>query len=402
MKTCGTALLAIFFVFSGYVFGQEPILASLPLTNAIQYIYAEKYTTAQIILDSLIAAQPQNPAPRFYRGVIPWTQSTLLENKAYYDSLLSLRLEKVIQFTDDLIKQDPENAEAYFYRGGAHGFLGTMYARQGKNWQTGIHAWRGIGDLEQAAKLNPELIDVYYGFGLYHVVAGNQPTVIRFLQRLLPIPFGRPSRGIRYLKKAAAEGTYSPIPAQAALAFTYLHLEINYPDAVTILENLLKQYPTSTEFLSMMVNALLGCELTQPRGDWEKIIHYTYRLDRIVRQKKEKLSPWWQNKLIFIRGYAAYGQDDFLTAIPLLEGYSHYYHEHGGSYLLGLSELTLGKIYDLRGQSDFAIHKYKRALKADSKGNVKKLADKFLREPFREKTAETEIIGYYTKVPKRP
>ncbi|MCK5737600.1 hypothetical protein KAH55_00395, partial [bacterium] len=231
---------------------------------------------------------------------------------------------------------------------------------------------------------------------------GNQPAVIRFLQKLLPIPVGKPARGIRYLNRAAAEGDYSVIPAQAALAFSYLYLEEDYPAAVTILEDLLKKHPNSTEFLAMMVNAALGCELTQSRGDWERLIYYTHRLEKIIRQKKRKLSPWWQNKLIFIRGYAAYGHNDYLTAIPLLEGYSHYYHEHGDSYLLGLSDLTLGKIYDLRGQSDFAIHKYKRALKGESMGNVKKLAEKFLREPFREKTMATEIIGYYTEVPDRP
>jgi len=381
----------------------ESDLKSTPFVlRAIDLIFKEDFMGATATLDSLIKFKPANPAGYFYRGLIPWRQSGCVENYSDYDQEMQNWLEKTLEISENAINANQEDAEAYFYKGGAHGFLGSMYARQ-KNWlKTGYHAWKGIRTLERALQLNPQLYDVYYGFGLYHVMAGHQSGIVRFLQRLLPIPAGDPAKGLRALRTAIEKGYYSKIPACSALAFAYLYFEKDYQQAVNILKPLLEHYPDNTDLLVMMINSIFYRELSTPKNDWSRLLNFIDRLEKVIFKRKINLSQWWRQKLQFIRGYAYYYQNKNELAMPLLEAYTTFYSKNKSSYLTGLSELTLGKIYDLRGDRKQAVQKYQNALEQEDFGNVQMIARIHLKSPFTDETKSLQVSGTVSDFPHRP
>lgn len=372
------------------------------IVKAIELIFHENFSQAGTLLDSIILKRPTQPAGYFFRGLVPWRASGIVEDFSNYDRQTQKWLEKCLSVAENALEKNETDADAYFYKGGAHGFLGSMYARQ-KNWlKTGYHAWKGVGALEKTLELNPEIYGAHYGLGLYHIMAGHQTGIVRFLQRLLPIPSGDPEKGLAALKIAITKGLYTRTPALSALAFAYIYFEHDYQSAIELLSPLLKTYPGCTDLLMMMINALFYRELTAPQEAWNQLLTSMDALEMIVYERKLNLNVWWKMKLRFIRGYAAYSQENFPQATQLLKNYTHFYQQKQKSYLSGLGELTLGKIYDLQGERPAALAQYKLAAKNKNFGNIKQLADHYRKFPFTGESDSLRVNGSYSELPDRP
>lgn len=369
--------------------------------TAIDLIFQEQYRLVEMKLDSMISVAPDEPEAYFYRGITYWRESNMQREIRQFDTKMQKWLEKCLEITEKRLSVNSEDACAYFYKGGAHGFLGTMYARQ-QNWlKTGYHAWKGIHALEKALQIKPDLYDIHYGLGLYHVMAGHQSTIVRFLQRLLPIPTGDPSTGISSLKIAIQKGEYSPLPANSALAFTYLYFEKEYHKAAQIAESLLVSYPNNLDLLSIEMNALFNLGLSQSFSDWPKLLAYINHFEAIISQRRLTILPWWFYKLQFMRAYSYYHLGRYELALKLFDSYLATDHKNG-SYLLGLGELTCGKIYDLMGKRQEAVRRYKNSQHQEKIGNVAELAAHFLKNPFKKELKSNQVIANFTELPNRP
>jgi tetratricopeptide (TPR) repeat protein len=380
---------------------QSQMSGNPAIQAAIDLIFQENFRRVESKLDSMLLMAPDDPATCFYRGVSYWRESYLQADFQTFDTEMQKWLEKCLEITEKRLTINPEDALACFYKGGAHGFLGTMYARQ-QNWlKTGYHAWKGIHALEKALEIKPDLYDVYYGLGLYHAMAGNQGAIVRFLQRLLPIPTGNSATGISSLKFAIQKGVYSPLPASSALAFAYLYFENDYPKAIQLAESLLTHYPENLDLLSTEINARFNLELSQPANQWAKLVANIDQLDAVVNRKKLVISPWWSSKMKFMRAYAYYHLGKYESALSLFEAYSRISFKKG-SYLSGLGALTCGKIYDLMGKRQEAIQKYKNSQQQEKNGNVAELAENFLKNPFKKELKSHQVIANFTELPNRP
>lgn len=369
------------------------------IVRAIDLIFQEEYQLAAAVLDQRIAAEPSNPEGYFYRGVIFWRESTLAPEVEKFDRALQIWLERSLAVADSNLAVNPQDANAWFYRGGAHGFLGSMYARRG-NWpKTGYHAWKGISALENARGLNPEMYDIYYGLGLYHVMAGHQSTIVRFIQKLLPIPAGDPAQGIRSLKLAIEKGRYAPVPAQSALAFAWLYFENDYPQAIQTLVPLLEKYPTSTDLLLMLINARFYQDLNQPPSHSANLLANIEQFEKIIATRKIEINSWWPQKLVLIKGFAHYSLENDTIARELLEQYTAF-QENSESYLTGLAYLMLAKIHDSQGEREPARKKYRLAKTAEKFGNVAAVAEQALKNPVFNR--RLPIIVKVTGFPERP
>jgi len=369
------------------------------IIQAIDLIFQEDYLLAAAVLDQTIAAEPSNPEGYFYRGVIFWRESTLAPEVEKYDHALQIWLDRCLAVADSNLAVNPRDVNAWFYRGGAHGFLGSMYARRG-NWpKTGYHAWKGISALENARELNPEMYDIYYGLGLYHVMAGHQSAIVRFIQKLLPIPPGDPAQGIRSLKLAIEKGRYAPVPAQSALGFAWLYFENHYPQAIQTLVPLLEKYPTSTDLLLMLINAQFYQDLNHAPSHSADLLANIEQFERIIAARKIEINSWWPQKLVLLKGFAHYSLENDAVARDLLEQYSAFKTDHD-SYLTGLAYLMLGKIHDSRGERDLARKKYRQAKAAEKFGNVAEVAEQALNNPVfsRRLPIAVKVTGF----PERP
>ncbi|MDZ7261798.1 MAG: tetratricopeptide repeat protein [candidate division KSB1 bacterium] len=388
--------------FQTTVTNNYPIEFNPLILEGIEYIFHENFDKAEAIFDQVIQQHPERPGPYFFKGVVYWRRSLNVENYSKFDQAMLTWLDKAIGIADSALQKDPQDAEAFFYKGGAHGFKGTLYARRQDWLKTGYHAYHGIKNLQRALKIAPELYDVYYGTGLYHVMAGHTPGIVRLIQKILPIPSGNPKQGLQDLKIASERGRYTQIGGRSALAFAYLWFEEDYQKTIEILEPLIKQYPDCIDFGTMLANAYFYRELTTPTGEWDKLLQTIDQIEKIVRERPFDLSRWWRDKLIFMRGYAYYSTGKYELAANLLQLYTRRYPNKGDSYLTGLGELTLGKIYDLQGQRKKAKEKYTRALKQEPMGNLEQLAQHYLETPFTGEVEKYRFTGAKAELPDRP
>lgn len=370
------------------------------IVRVIDLIFKEKFHQAAAALDTLIAQSPANPAGYFYYGVIYWRESALAPDFDSYDKKMKHWLERCRDVADSILARNKLDTNAWFYLGGAHGFLGSMYARKGKWLKTGYHAWKGTSALEKTLELDPEMYDVYYGLGLYHVMAGHQGAIVRFIQKLLPIPNGDAKRGLAALQTAVKKGRYTELPAQSALVFAWLYFENDYRKALETLAPLLGKYPGNTDLLCMQINALFYLELNQPQQRGSEILNYVNQLEKVISRRNLKTNVWWQQKLIFLKGFAHYLLENDEAAVMLLGKYSDSTRQQGRSYLTALADLILGKIYDFQGQRVRAREKYKKAADAEQFGNVRELAKQLLKE--RDLSRELTIQANVTGFPERP
>jgi tetratricopeptide (TPR) repeat protein len=371
------------------------------LATAIEYIFREDYAVADSICEEIIADHPDHPAGYFMKGILYWKKGYYRPNYDDYNDSTLYWLKKAIKIAKKRIKKNPQDASAYFFGGGAYGYEGSVYARRKKWLKTGYAAYRGIRFLEQSRALDSTLYDVYYGSGLYHVLASHQPGVVRWIQKLLPIPSGNAELGIRYLQIAAQKGRFTRLAALAGLAMSYIYYDNKYQEAINLLEPLVDRYPANLDFLLSLINAYFYQGLVA-ETDWKRLQQLIRHTRVTLNNRNVQIDRWWLDKFNFMEGYAHFMLGHLTEAKLLLEAYTLQYSEKGESYLTALAHLTLGKIYDLEGNRSRAVQHYRKVSKYEQMGNEREIARYLLSHPYTEESAATRFRGAYAELPDRP
>ena len=374
----------------------------LKLSETIDWLYREEYASADSVSQILIDRYPDSPAGYFIRAVISMKKGFYLKNYSDYNDTTKMWLKEAISRSRKQIKTYPRDARAHFFAGGAYGYEGAIYAREKKWIKTGLAALRGIRYLEKALVLDSTLYDIYFGSGLYHVVAGNQTGIVRFIQRLLPIPAGDAKLGYEHLNIAVEKGKFTQLVAIETIAFAHIHYSKQYRKAIDILTSLLEKYPTSLEFYTMRTNSRFYYALNHNQSEWQNLKSDLDTVRAFIKAKELDFYPWWLNKFNFMEGYFHFTEKNYTRAMLLLEDYCEQYPKKNGSYLTALAYLTLGKIYDLQNKRMAAISAYKKVRKFEKMGNEKKLAERFIETPYQGETYRTRFIGAFTDLPNRP
>lgn len=372
------------------------------LVEIIDQIYRENYDAADSISHTLISRFPDHPAGYFMLAVISISEGLFLKDyDKYYDTSFEW-LDKAINRANKWIKQDQHEARAFFFAGGAHGYEAAIHARR-KSWiKTGFSALRGIRYLERAQELDPTLADINFGLGLYHVVAGNQEGIVKFLQKLLPIPAGDAELGVELLNIARERGNFTRLAAISSLAFSYVHFDKEYQKAIELLDHILESYPDNLEFHTMKTNATFYATLNDTSASTHALGEALAATRHQIDSRNISFYQWWLDKFSFMEGYVLFLDNRLGEAGDRLSSYCRKYNKKGASYLTALGYLTLGKIADLRGERLNATLAYRKVRNYETMGNEEDLAEKLLAEQYSGEDSETRFRGGMTDVPDRP
>ncbi len=138
-----------------------------PMRRGIALLYEDHFEQALAIFDSLQRAQPDHPAPYFYKAAVYQTWMIAYRFNAYQKELES-EVQKAIANGEALLTTKAQNPWLHFYMGAAYGYR-AFYKMRKFRW---IGAYRdgmkSIGGLRMALTLEPKLYDVYLGLGSYH------------------------------------------------------------------------------------------------------------------------------------------------------------------------------------------------------------------------------------------
>ncbi|MCO6448924.1 MAG: hypothetical protein J5I67_14920, partial [Ignavibacterium album] len=212
-------------------------------------IYNIKFTEAEKTFRSVMADYPQHPAGRFFLAMIDWWKIMLDQDNESYDENFFQKLEDVIYQCDQILKKNPEDVDALFFKGGAIGFRGRLRALR-ESWLKAADDGReALPIVEEASALDPDNMDVQLGFGIYNYYADVIPNEYPILKPLMIFfPGGDKEKGIQQLKNTAYNGKFAKYEAQYFLMTLYYRYENNLTLADDYAKMLTESFPDNPSF----------------------------------------------------------------------------------------------------------------------------------------------------------
>lgn len=194
------------------------------------------------------------PAPREACEVLAatalWWRIQLDPDSLLLDPEFSSAADRAIASTEAWVERDPENAEAWFYMGGAYAARVQWQVLRNEKLSAARDGKRILRALERSLELDPGLDDAYFGMGMYKYYADVAPAAARFMRMLMFLPGGDRKLGLEQMLRARSRGKLLQGEAEYQLHIVYLWYERQTPKALEILASLREHYPGNPLFLS--------------------------------------------------------------------------------------------------------------------------------------------------------
>lgn len=241
-------ILILFIFLSNILLAQQNDFDSR-IQQGIKQIYNIKFEEAEKTFRALIADYPNHPAGRFFLAMIDWWKILLDVENESHDEIFFQKLEDVIFQCDQILKKDPGNVDALFFKGGSIGFRGRLRSLR-ESWLKAADDGReALPIVERAAKLDPNNLDVQLGFGIYNYYAAVIPEEYPIIKPLMIFfPSGNKEEGLKQLKNTAFNGKYAKYEARYFLMTIYYRYESNPWQAEEFARMLVDDFPDNSTF----------------------------------------------------------------------------------------------------------------------------------------------------------
>lgn len=203
-----------------------------------------------------------------------WWRILLDPESRALDDEFSSAVERAIRTNEEWTKRSPDDAEAWFYLGGAYAARVQWRVLRGAKLAAARDGKRIKEALERATELAPDLDDAYFGIGLYRYYADVAPATAKFLRFLLLLPGGDREAGLEQMLRARNRGRLIKGEAEYQLHVIYLWYEESTDRALELLRDLEKEYPTNPLFLSSIaeIQDTYLHDITASLGTWRTLL----------------------------------------------------------------------------------------------------------------------------------
>lgn len=317
-------------------------------SQGMELVYDMKFNEAESVFNDIIKCEPKNGLGYFLKSVCYfWMCQKYLHNEEIIEKYKEITF-KAIEIAEETLDKNEDDIDAMFYLGGAYGNLGRYYTMEKSYLKAYWYGKKGKNILKDVIEINPKYYDAYVGLGIYHYYAAELPKIIKIFSFILGIE-GDKELGLKELKLSAVNAKYTKTEAKFFLAAIYCDVEKDFKKALTIAEELHKQYPQN----STIVMVLGKCNWELGKYD-TAIKHYQYMMDKYPNDDRIKsYYNAYGYKLINI-GYVDEAINVFKKQVEILPNDANSYDSLGDGYK------SLGKI-------DLAIEQYEKALTIDPK-----------------------------------
>ena len=254
----------------------DPLNLDPAVRAGFERFYDLDFDGALRIFDGVSQAHPTDPIAWDYVliGVIfrELYHQDLLDTTYYaHDSFLSTKREvdvlpatraqiesltdKVIALSDERIKRNPNDKDAYFARGYARGMHASFLtlvdhafaaaARQG---------YQARNDSEAALKIDPGYADAEMAIGIQQFAVASLPRFVRMMVGIMGVG-GSKQRGLAMLRDAATHGVITAVDARTILSL-FLRHDGQYPSALEVERGLATEFPHDYLFRLEVANLL--------------------------------------------------------------------------------------------------------------------------------------------------
>ncbi|MEO8737209.1 MAG: hypothetical protein ABI380_11800 [Edaphobacter sp.] len=252
----------------------DPInLTSLVREGRIDF-YNLDYDGALARFETVMKANPQNPmAVDYVLTAIIFRElyhQDLLDTTYYaHDSFLTSKrnvpvpkatrqriedlTDSAIALCDQQIHNNPNDKNAFFARGYAHGMHAAFITLVDHSYISAAH--QGLAarnDSEQALKIDPGYADAKMAIGIQQFAVASLPRILRIMVGIAGVN-GNKEKGLQLLREAAAQGVVTPVESRTALSL-FLRHDARYPEALAVERGLADQFPRDYLFRLEVAN----------------------------------------------------------------------------------------------------------------------------------------------------
>lgn len=348
--------------------------------RGIQHVYNMALDSARTEFRLAIARHPDNPAGHFFLAMVEWWKILIDMEDESHDQELVTMLDNVVDICDKRLDKNEDDIVALFFKGGAIGFRGRLYANRG-DWLKAANDGRvAMPIVQKAYSLSPQNYDILLGIGIYNYYAEVVPEQYPIVKPIMIFfPKGNRQRGLHQLHEAMEKAAYAKYEAAFFLLQSYQTYEKNPREALPIAQSLCKRFPNNPIF-----ERYLGRVYTS-LGEWDNIRHvFSDVFDRSKRNQfgytksAERESEYYLG-LVDMQ----YHQDE--------KALQHFYRcdelcrlldKKYSSGFMSMANLRVGQIYDRLGKRGLAKEQYEKVLKLDDYQSSHSQAREFMDKPY--------------------
>ena len=280
--------------------------------------------------------------------------------------------EKVIALSDDRIKRNPNDKDAYFARGYARGMNASFLALVDHAFAAAARqGYLARNDSEAALKIDPQYADAEMAIGIQQFAVASLPRVVRLMVGIMGVG-GSKEHGLAMLRDAAAHGTITSVDSRTILSL-FLRHDGRYPAALEVERALAAQFPHDYLFRLEVANLLKdeghGAEAIDT---YKQVLADTAKPGYFI---DARLQLAWFGLADTQRGY---------NDIPgAAYGYTEAAEQPGCSdWLRRRAELAAGEMDDVLHHRDEAVHMYQAAAAAGGDQTQAEAARRYLKSPY--------------------
>ena len=212
--------------------------------QGLDLLYDMKFAEAEQRFQQIDRRFPDHPIGPFLMALNTWWKILLDFSDTSHDEDFYAAMEKVIDRSDRLLKQDKQNFDAMFFKGAALGFRGRLRSNRREWFKAATDGKRAMDYVLDVAKKDPTNHDYLFGKGIYDYYAAVIPARYPFIKPVTTfLPKGDRARGLRQLERSAAEGYYIQTEAAYFLLQIYYLFEKNYVKSVQYVSWLRERHP---------------------------------------------------------------------------------------------------------------------------------------------------------------
>jgi tetratricopeptide (TPR) repeat protein len=327
------------------------------LVRAYEFILDSRFD--QVDAELRRACGPAPPeACNVLEATALWWQIQLDPESRGLDAEFSASVERAIGTAQAWTERAPEDAEAWFYLGGAYGARVQWRVLRGEKLSAARDGKQIKEAMEKAVALEPGLDDAYFGLGMYKYYADVAPAAARFLRFLLLLPGGDRKEGLREMLRARSRGRLVQGEADYQLHIIYLWYERQTERAIELLRALQARYPGNPLYLASIaqIQDAYQHDVEASLETWQLLLAAA-RAQRAnnaaLAEVQARLGAAQMLEAVCLTDDAL----EHLRAVTALKPRAPYSS-------LALAHLRLGEAHDRLGARAHALAAYKAALSA--------------------------------------
>lgn len=352
---------------------------SLVLLGA-DYVYNLEFEKASDQFKLVQQKYPLHPAGYFLDSMIEWWKIALNQDDKSSDNLFFNKIDKVIQVCNNILDTNAYDINALFFKGGAIGYRARLRTMRDDWFQAIQDAKEALDILRRCQQLAPFNHDIMLGTGLYNYFSVKFPEEYPIIKPLmLFLPNGDKRLGLFQLRAAARHARYAAVEAKVALLQIYYSFENDNYEALQIAQELSKKYPNNTYFLRYLgrIQVRLGMILDY-ENTWKTVMNK-------VSENRARYSNSVAREATYYIGLALLYRKEYNNSLKYfqksLEGTKIIDKKPTG--FLSYTLIKIGNNYDAMGKRDEAIKYYKSAFDLPDFNDSKKIAKRFLENPYK-------------------